>query len=102
MIRKAGAKEIHVRVSSPPIRFPCYYGMDFPTKEELIANNMSVEEIRKYLEVDSLTYLSMVGLLSSVPHEKGEYCTACFSGKYPIVPMNKIEKFQLENGIVLD
>ena len=102
MIRKAGAKEIHVRVSSPPIRFPCYYGMDFPTKEELIANNMSVDQIRKYLEVDSLTYLSMDGLLNSVPHEKGEYCTACFSGKYPIVPMNKIEKFQLENGIVLD
>ncbi len=102
MIRKAGVKEIHVRVSSPPIRFPCYYGMDFPTKEELIANNMSVEEIRKYLEVDSLTYLSMEGLLNSVPHEKGEYCTACFSGNYPIVPMNKIEKLQLENGIVLE
>ncbi len=102
MIRKAGAKEIHVRVSSPPIRFPCYYGMDFPTKEELIANNMSVEEIQKYLEVDSLTYLSMKGLLNAVPHEKGGYCTACFSGEYSIVPKNKIEKFQLENGIVLD
>jgi amidophosphoribosyltransferase len=102
MIRKAGAKEIHVRVSSPPIRFPCYYGMDFPTKEELIANNMSVEEIRKYLEVDSLTYLSMEGLLNSVPHEKGDYCTACFSGNYPIIPMNKIEKMQLENGIVIE
>ena len=102
MIRKADAKEIHVRVSSPPIRFPCYYGMDFPTKEELIANNMSVEQIREYLEVDSLAYLSMEGLLSSVPPEKGEYCTACFSGNYPIVPMNKIEKLQLENGIVLE
>jgi len=102
MIRKAGAREIHVRVSSPPIRFPCYYGMDFPTKEELIANNMTVEQIRAFLEVDSLTYLSMEGLLNSVPHERGEYCTACFNGKYPIVPINKIEKFQLENGIVLD
>jgi amidophosphoribosyltransferase len=102
MIRKAGAKEIHVRVSSPPIRFPCYYGMDFPTKEELIANNMSVTEIQKYLEVDSLTYLSMDGLLNAVPHEQGGYCTACFSGDYPIVPRNKIEKYQLENGIVVE
>lgn len=102
MIRKAGAKEIHVRVSSPPIRFPCYYGMDFPTKDELIANNMSVEEIRKYLEVDSLTYLSMEGLLNSVPHESGGYCTACFSGHYPIIPTDKIEKFQLDNGIIVD
>ncbi len=102
MIRKAGAKEIHVRVSSPPIRFPCYYGMDFPTKEELIANNMSVDEIQKYLEVDSLTYLSMEGLLNAVPYEKGGYCTACFDGNYPIIPMNKVEKFQLENGIVYE
>jgi amidophosphoribosyltransferase len=76
--------------------------MDFPTKEELIAHNMSVEEIRKYLEVDSLTYLSMDGLLSSVPQDKGGYCTACFSGDYPIVPDGKVEKFQLENGIVID
>lgn len=100
MVRNAGAAEIHVRVSSPPIRFPCYYGMDFPTKEELIAHKMSVEEIRKYLEVDSLSYLSMEGLLNSVPHEKGGYCTACFSGDYSIVPKKKVEKFQLDNGIV--
>lgn len=102
MVRNAGASEIHVRVSSPPIRFPCFYGMDFPTREELIASNMSVEEIRKFIEVDSLTYLSMEGLLNSVPHERGEYCTACFSGDYPMVPNTKIEKFQLENGIVID
>ncbi|UCE07401.1 MAG: amidophosphoribosyltransferase [bacterium] len=102
MIRKTGAKEIHVRVSSPPIRFPCYYGMDFPTKEELIASNMSVEEIRKFIEVDSLTYLSMEGLLNSVPHERGGYCTACFSGDYPIFPSNKMEKYQLENGIIIE
>jgi amidophosphoribosyltransferase len=102
MVRNAGASEIHVRVSSPPIRFPCYYGMDFPTKEELIASNMSVEEIKNYIEVDSLAYLSMEGLLNSVPNERGGYCTACFSGDYPIVPMNKIEKFQLDNGIVVE
>ena len=100
MVRQAGASEIHVRISSPPIRFPCFYGMDFPTKEELIANTMTVEETRKFLEVDSLTYLSLEGLLGSVPQEVGGYCTACFSGNYPIIPDQKIEKLQLENGIV--
>jgi amidophosphoribosyltransferase len=100
MVRQAGASEIHVRISSPPIRFPCYYGMDFPTKEELIANTMTVDETKKFLEVDSLTYLSIEGLLASVPQERGGYCTACFSGDYPIIPDQKIEKLQLENGIV--
>lgn len=102
MIRKSGAREIHIRISSPPIRFPCYYGMDFPTREELIANNMSVEEIQRFLEVDSLAYLSLEGLMQSVPPEVGGYCTACFSGDYPIMPEQKIEKLQLENGIVID
>jgi len=95
MLRKAGAKEVHVRVSSPPIISPCYYGMDFPTKNELIANNKSVEEIKNYLEVDSLEYLSIDGLLKSVPHEKGGYCTACFTGRYPLPPeevMHKLEQ----------
>ncbi|MCU0645851.1 MAG: amidophosphoribosyltransferase [bacterium] len=100
MVRQAGASEIHVRISSPPIRFPCYYGMDFPTKEELIANTMTVDETKKFLEVDSLTYLSLEGLLASVPQERGGYCTACFSGDYPIIPDQKIVKLQLENGIV--
>jgi amidophosphoribosyltransferase len=86
MLRKAGAKEVHVRVSSPPIISPCYYGMDFPTKRELIAANMSVEEIKNFIEADSLEYLSIDGLLKSVPHEKGGYCTACFTGKYPLPP----------------
>lgn len=96
MIRKAGAKEVHVRISSPPIISPCYYGMDFPTKEELIANNMTVEEIRKYIGADSLRYLSMEGLLKSVPHDRGGYCTACFSGQYPILPEQIQDKFDLE------
>jgi amidophosphoribosyltransferase len=89
MLRKAGAKEVHVRVSSPPITSPCYYGMDFPTKRELIAANMSVEEIKNFIEADSLEYLSIDGLLKSVPHEKGGYCTACFTGKYPL-PLEEI------------
>jgi len=86
MVRKAGAQEVHVRVSSPPIIAPCYYGMDFPTKEELIANNKTIDEIKTYLDVDSLEYLSIEGLLKSVPHEKGGYCTACFTGRYPLPP----------------
>ncbi|MBN2010298.1 amidophosphoribosyltransferase [candidate division KSB1 bacterium] len=102
LIRDAGAKEIHVRVSSPPIRFPCFYGMDFPTKEELIADKLDVDQIRDYLGVDSLKYLSIDGLLNSVPHERGGYCTACFSGKYPIKFDDQFKKFQLDNGIVTE
>ncbi len=102
MVRNAGAKEIHIRVSSPPIKFPCYYGMDFPTREELIASSMTIEKIRKYLEVDSLHYLSLEGLLNSVPHENCGYCTACFSGEYPIIPAQRVKKYHLENGIVND
>ncbi len=92
MLRKAGAKEVHVRVSSPPITAPCYYGMDFPTRQELIANNKTVDEIKTYLDVDSLEYLSIEGLLKSVPHEKGGYCTACFTGRYPLPPEEVVMK----------
>ncbi|MDZ7303548.1 MAG: amidophosphoribosyltransferase [candidate division KSB1 bacterium] len=100
LLRKADVKEVHVRVSSPPIISPCYYGMDFPTKSELIAANKTVEEIKNYLEVDSLEYLSIEGLLKSVPHEKGGYCTACFTGEYPIPPEEEMHKFthDLNNG----
>lgn len=96
LIRQAGAVEVHVRVSSPPIVSPCYYGMDFPSKGELIANNKSVEEIKDYLGCDSLHYLSKEGLLASVSHDNGGYCTACFTGDYPIPIEEKIGKFQHE------
>ena len=96
LLRKAGAAEVHVRVSSPPIRFPCYYGMDFPTREELIANKKSVKEIRDFLNVDSLGYLSLDGLLQSVPGESCSYCTACFNGKYPVPIDDSFTKDQLE------
>jgi len=84
LLRKTGVKEVHIRVSSPPIINPCYYGMDFPTKEELIAASSKVEKIREHLGVDSLGYLSLDGLLSSVPLEGRGYCTACFGGEYPV------------------
>ena len=100
MFRRAGAKEVHVRVSSPPIRFPCYYGMDFPTREELIASEHSIEEVRKFIDVESLGYLSFEGLLSAVPAENGGFCTACFDGSYPIVPEDEISKYHLETPII--
>ncbi len=85
LLRDRGVKEVHVRVSSPPIRYPCYYGMDFPTCEELIAHNRSVEEVQEQIKVDSLGYLSVESLLNSVPRDQGQgYCTACFTGEYPI------------------
>lgn len=96
IIRRAGAKEVHVLVSSPPIRFPCYYGMDFPTKKELIANEKTVEEIREHIGVDSLGYISLEGLLNSVPEGGKGYCHACFSGKYPIPIDQAFEKTQHE------
>ena len=86
LIREANPKSIHLRISSPPIMHPCFYGMDFPSKEELIAHQLkgNIEEIKKYLEVDSLEYLTIDEMLEAVS-EAGEenFCTACFSGKYP-------------------
>ncbi|MFN3821281.1 MAG: amidophosphoribosyltransferase [bacterium] len=85
LIRQAGAVEVHVRISSPPIVSPCYYGMDFPTREELIASSHSVEEIRQFIEADSLEYLTPEELLEATPKgTQGDYCTACFTHHYPI------------------
>lgn len=98
MLRRAGAKEVHVRVSSPPITSPCYYGMDFPTKQELIASNKTVEEIREYLGVDSLEYLSLEGMVKAVSNGQQGFCDACFTGNYPITPEEEIAKLQLEVG----
>ncbi len=97
LLRKAGAKEVHVRVSSPPICYPCFYGMDFPTREELIASTQSIEEIRQHLEADSLGYLSMEGLLSAAPQAGCGYCRACFDGAYPDPPDASFEKTQYES-----
>ncbi|MFZ0807670.1 MAG: amidophosphoribosyltransferase [Candidatus Sulfotelmatobacter sp.] len=84
MIRSAGAKEVHMRISCPPTISPCYYGVDTPSKKQLIAANNSVEEIRKYIGADSLAYLSIDGLKRACGEgEKATYCTACYTGKYP-------------------
>jgi amidophosphoribosyltransferase len=84
MLRHTGAKEIHMRISSPPIIGPCFYGIDTPERKELIAASHSVEEIRKYLRVESLKYLSLPGMLKATGQASGNFCTACFTRKYPI------------------
>ena len=89
VIREAGAKEIHFRVSAPPIISPCFFGIDMPTRQELIGANMTVEQIEKYLEVDSLRYLSLEGMLSLKSLPDTDFCSSCFSGKYPI-PIPKV------------
>jgi len=83
MVREAGAKEVHIRISCPPTVSPCYYGVNTPKKAELIAAQMSVEEVRSYIEADSLGYLSMEGMLEAIGFEKNSSCVACWNGKYP-------------------
>src|SRR5574341_218749 len=83
MIRQAGAKEVHFRVASPPITGPCYYGIDTPTKRELIASSHTVEQIREHLGVETLGYLSLDGMLRAAGGDPSEFCHACFSGDYP-------------------
>ncbi len=95
-LREAGAKEIHMRVACPPIAHPCFYGVDFPTTEELLTNERTLDEIRDFLEVDSIGYISLEGLLSCASLPPDHYCTACWSGNYKI-PVNKIlNKFHVE------
>lgn len=95
-IREVGATQIHMRVSCPPIKHPCFYGIDFPTRGELIACTHTMEEIRKFLGVDSLGYLSLEGMLSAVRGPKEHYCTACYSGQYPIPFGGEADKYILE------
>jgi amidophosphoribosyltransferase len=83
MVREAGATDVHMRISCPPTISPCYYGVDTPTREELIASANSPEEIRKYLGADSLGYLSMAGLKQAVNDTQGDFCTSCYTGVYP-------------------
>ena len=84
MIRQAGAREVHMRISSPPTTSPCYYGIDTPTKEELIASSQPLEGIRAYLGADSLAYLSIPGMYGFVNGEGNGFCDACFTGNYPV------------------
>jgi len=98
MLREAGAKEIHVRISSPPVEWPCYYGIDFASRAELIASGLEVEEIRRSIGADSLSYVSLEGLIEATTIAEDKLCAACFTGKYPIsVPTDMSEgKMRLE------
>jgi len=83
MVRQAGAREVHLRISCPPTISPCFYGVDTPLRSELIAANQSIEEIRRFVEADTLAYLSMASLRRAVNDLDQEYCYACYSGVYP-------------------
>jgi amidophosphoribosyltransferase len=98
MVRAAGAREVHMRVSSAPITGPCYYGIDTPNREELIAANMTTEQIAAHIGVDTLGYLSLDGMLESVPGGPGGFCHACFSGDYPTPPPADPDKLRFGCG----
>ena len=91
-LREAGAKEVHMVVSCPPTRHACYYGIDFPSASQLIANKKTIAEIAKYLDLDSLHYLSLEGLVRATGMTSEDFCLACFNGKYPIEPDTAFHK----------
>ncbi|MEQ3749820.1 MAG: amidophosphoribosyltransferase [Celeribacter sp.] len=105
MILDAGAKEVHFRIASPPTAWPCFYGVDTPEREKLLASHMSEEEMRDHLKVDSLRFISLDGLYRAVGEAEGrnnaepQYCDACFSGEYPVAPSDMIERgFQVKTA----
>ena len=101
MVRAAGAREVHVRISCPPTISPCFYGVDTPQRAELIAATHTLEEIREYLEADSVAYMSLEGLLSAVGNERDSYCSSCYTGRYP-VPIPRDEATYLQLALKLD
>jgi amidophosphoribosyltransferase len=100
LLRRAGAREVHVRISAPPIYHPCFYGIDTSIETELIASRMSVEQIREFVGADSLAYLSIEGVLAAIDLPRDRFCFACFDGQYPVpVPYDVAShKFVLEAG----
>ena len=102
MLREAGAAEIHMRISAPPIRFPCHYGVDMSTKQEMVAHGRTVEEVAKELACDSLAYLSLAGVYEAIRGERATHCDACFSGEYPLERSEGANgKFALEDLAVV-
>jgi len=101
MVRAAGAKEVHVRISCPPTISPCFYGVDTPRKSELIGATHTIEEIREFLEADSVAYLSLDGMLSAVQTDRSSYCTSCYTGTYP-VELPRDEATYLQLALTLD
>jgi amidophosphoribosyltransferase len=95
-LREAGAAEVHTRITCPPIQWPCFYGIDMPTRDELVASDLSVEEIRRFVGADSLGYLSLDGMVAATGAPKDDFCRACFDGDYPIEVPHGAGKFLLE------
>ncbi|MHB1855121.1 MAG: amidophosphoribosyltransferase, partial [Acidimicrobiales bacterium] len=102
MLRDAGAAEVHLRVSSPPYRWPCFYGVDTGTRAELLAANLTVPEIGSYLGVDSIAYLSEENLMKAIEAPRAGFCTACVSGEYPVAVPVSLTKSVLEREASLD
>jgi len=92
LLKEAGAKEVHMRIASPPIIGSCYYGVDTPSPEELISNRMTVEEIREFIGSDSLAFLPFDSLTRMLGSDSNSFCYACFSGKYPVEPTGKVKR----------
>jgi amidophosphoribosyltransferase len=96
MVRSAGAREVHMRISCPPTISPCFYGVDTPRRSELIAATHTIEEIRKHLDADTVSYLSLPGLTGAVNGGGQSYCTSCYTGVYPVAfPRNEVAYLQL-------
>jgi amidophosphoribosyltransferase len=95
-LREAGAKEVHMRISCPPHRFACHYGIDFPDPEKLIANQHTLEEIRDYLGADSIGYLDVPGMVRATGLPENSFCLACFTGDYPVPFDPTLDKFIME------
>ncbi len=100
-LREAGATEVHIRITCPPVKWPCFYGIDMPTRQELIGADLSVEEIRAYVGADSLGYLSQAGMIEATGRPPDEFCAACFDGDYPIPVPEQSGKFVLEDQLRL-
>jgi amidophosphoribosyltransferase len=100
MLRGAGAREVHLRISAPPTMYPCYYGIDTPTRSELVAASHTVDEIARYVTSDSLAYLSHEGMMAAVSSDGTGYCSACFTGKYPVALAQGADLVQLRRARV--
>jgi amidophosphoribosyltransferase len=101
LLREAGATEVHIRITCPPVRWPCFYGIDFPTRQELIAADLTVDQITDYVGAESLGYLSLEGMVAATGDAPGSFCRACFDGEYPIAVPEGAGKFLLEDQLRL-
>ena len=100
MLRDAGALEVHLRISAPPIRNPCFYGIDMHTREEMVAHDRTVDEVAAHLGADSLAYISLPGVYEAIGGERERHCDACFSGDYPLDGTDEAQsKFAFERSL---